>query len=270
MTYCVAIKLKEGLVFCSDSRTNAGPDRVSSYSKMHSFSIPGELQLMTMTAGNLATSQAVVAQIERDLKEDAAMHIGKASYISEIADYIGELGLKEQQKYANAGPGAGFNAEATFIVGGQIKGQETELYMVYPEGNHITASQHYPFLQIGEAKYGKPILDRIVRPDTPHETAMRCALVSMDSTMRSNATVGPPIELMFYEADTLAEPTEYFRFEENDTYLVTLRKSWDENIRQAFDQLPRLGAAPEQELQRSSEKSGGARWSVFRRQTPRI
>jgi putative proteasome-type protease len=243
MTYCVAIKLNEGLVFCADSRTNAGPDRVSSYSKLHCFSLPGDRQVMAMTAGNLATSQAVVAQIERDLKDNAEMHIGRASYVSEIADYIGGLGLKEQQKYRNAGPGAGFNAEATFIVGGQIKGNDPELYLVYPEGNHITVSQHYPFLQIGEAKYGKPILDRIVRPDTPHETAMRCALVSMDSTMRSNATVGPPIELLFYQAGSLAAPTEYFKFEENDSYLVTLRQSWDENIRKAFEQLPQLSTA---------------------------
>ncbi|MGB1140063.1 MAG: peptidase [Halioglobus sp.] len=241
MTYCVGIRLDEGLVFCSDSRTNAGPDRVSTYSKLHRFSIAGERQLMLMTAGNLATSQAVVAQIERDLREDATFNVAKAQYVSDVADYIGELGVKEQGKYSgNEGPNAGFNAEATFILGGQIKGQPTELYMVYPEGNHITVSEQYPFLQIGETKYGKPILDRIIRPDTPHETAMRCALVSMDSTMRSNATVGPPIELLFYRADSLAEHAHYCRFEDNDDYLVELRRSWDENIRSGFSSLPSL------------------------------
>ncbi len=240
MTYCMGIRLNEGLVFCSDSRTNAGPDRVSTYSKLHRFSITGERQLMLMTAGNLATSQAVVAQIERDLREDAAFNVAKAQYVSEVADYIGELGLKEQAKYASGGPGAGFNAEATYILGGQIKGQPTEMYMIYPEGNHITVSEQFPFLQIGETKYGKPILDRIIRPDTDHETAMRCALVSMDSTMRSNATVGPPIELLFYRADSLTDPAQYCKFEENDDYLVELRRSWDENIRTAFNQLPSL------------------------------
>lgn len=240
MTYCVAIKLNEGLVFCSDSRTNAGPDRVSTYSKLHRFSIHGDRQLMMMTAGNLATSQAVVAQIERDLKEDATFNLRKASYVSDIADYVGELSLKAQGKYRSDGPNAGFNAEATFILGGQIKGGETELYMIYPEGNHITSSEQYPFLQIGETKYGKPILDRIIRPATPYETAMRCALVSLDSTMRSNATVGPPIELLFYQTDSLSNPSKYCKFEENDPYLVKLRQSWDENIRKAFNELPSL------------------------------
>lgn len=240
MTYCIAIKINEGLVFCSDSRTNAGPDRVNTYSKLHRFSVAGERQIMVETAGNLATSQAVIAQIERDINDDAPFNISKAKYVSEVADYIGELSLKEQHKYTSGGPGAGFNAEATFIVGGQIKGSKTELYMVYPEGNHITSSEQYPFLQIGETKYGKPILDRIIRPDTSHEIAMRCALVSMDSTMRSNATVGPPIELLYYEESSFSEPAKYCRFEENDLYLASLRKSWDENICTAFNALPSL------------------------------
>ena len=240
MTYGVGIRLNEGLVFCSDSRTNAGPDRVSTYSKLHRLSIHGDRQLMLMTAGNLATSQAVVAQIERDLREDAEFNVAKAQYVSDIADYVGELGLKEQGKYTSGGPNAGFNAKASYILGGQIKGQPTELYMVYPEGNHITSSEQYPFLQIGETKYGKPILDRIIRPDTPHEIAMRCALVSMDSTMRSNATVGPPIELLYYEADSLADPAQYCKFEDNDDYLVALRRSWDDNIHTAFNELPSL------------------------------
>lgn len=195
---------------------------------------------MLMTAGNLATSQAVVAQIERDLADDAAFNVSNAQYVSDIADYVGELGVKAQQKYTASGPSAGFNAEATYIVGGQIKGQRTELYMVYPEGNHITASEQYPFLQIGETKYGKPILDRIIRPETDPETAMRCALVSMDSTMRSNATVGPPIELLFYQANSLEGPARYNTFEENNPYLMELREAWDENIRRGFDDLPSL------------------------------
>jgi len=205
MTYCIGIRLDEGLVLCSDSRTNAGADRVSTYSKLHRFSIPGDRQIMLMTAGNLATCQAVIAQIDRDLKEEAEPNISKAEYVAEVAEYVGKLGLQEQQRFADSGPRAGFNAEATFILGGQIKGQPVELYLIYPEGNHITVSDQYPFLQIGETKYGKPILDRIIRRETPHETAMRCALVSMDSTMRSNATVGPPIELLYYRTDALTE-----------------------------------------------------------------
>ncbi|MHA7817594.1 MAG: proteasome-type protease [Pseudohaliea sp.] len=243
MTYCLAIALDEGLVFCSDSRTNAGPDRVSTYSKMHRFAVPGDRSLVILTAGNLATSQAVVAQIQRDLEENAEFNIFNARYVSDVADYLGTLSLAEQDKYAKkGGPNAGFNATATFIVGGQIKGHEQELYMVYPEGNHITASDLYPYLQIGETKYGKPILDRIIRPDTPVETAMRCALVSIDSTMRSNATVGPPLECLFYRRGSLEPQERYFMLEENHPYLAQLRQSWDDNIRSAFEGLPSLSA----------------------------
>jgi putative proteasome-type protease len=243
MTYCLAIELDEGLVFCSDSRTNAGPDRVSTYSKMHRFSVPYDRSLIILTAGNLATSQAVITQIQRDLEEDSEVNIFNARYVSDIADYVGEISLQEQRKYnKKGGPNAGFNAAATFILGGQIKGHSQELYMIYPEGNHISASSLFPYLQIGETKYGKPILDRIIRSDTPVETAMRCALVSVDSTMRSNATVGPPLECMFYRRDSLKPYENYCKLEENHPYLLELRNSWDESIREAFDGLPSLTA----------------------------
>jgi len=243
MTYCLAIALEEGLVFCSDSRTNAGPDRVSTYSKMHRFSVPYDRSMVILTAGNLATSQAVIAQVQRDLAEEQDENIYNARYVSEVADYIGEISLTEQRKYSKkGGPNAGFNASATFILGGQIKGQAPELYMIYPEGNHITASDLYPYLQIGETKYGKPILDRIIRPDTPVETAMRCALVSIDSTMRSNATVGPPLECLFYRRDSLMPHEQYCLLEEDHPYLADLRKAWDDNIRLAFDNLPPISS----------------------------
>lgn len=246
MTYCLALQLDEGLVFASDSRTNAGADRVSTYSKMHRFSVPYDRSLILLSAGNLATSQAVVTQIQRDLEEDAdGFNILKAKYVADVADYIGKISLKEQARYTDAaGPVAGFDAGATFIVGGQVKGHPPELYMVYPEGNHITPSESYPYLQIGETKYGKPILDRIVRSDTPFETAMRCALVSIDSTMRSNATVGPPIECLFYEKDSLKPSSRYYKLEENHPYLAKLRQSWDDNIRLAFQNLPSMNEIP--------------------------
>lgn len=239
MTYCLAIKLDEGLVFCSDSRTNAGADQVSSYSKLHRFSMPGDRQLVILTAGNLATTQAVIDRIGRDLKSDAGFNFAKAEHISDVADYIGKLSVDEQKKFVDAdSPKAGFQPEASFIVGGQIKGNPTGLYLVYPEGNHIRTSDQHPFLQIGETKYGKPILDRIIRAETPHEVAMRCALVSMDSTMRSNATVGPPIELLFYQADSLQAPAKYFKFMEDDPYWMLLRRSWNEKIVDSFTDLP--------------------------------
>lgn len=241
MTYCLAIALDEGLVFCSDSRTNAGPDRVSTYSKMHRFAVPYDRSLVLLSAGNLATSQAVVARIERDLEEDAEFNIMKARYVADVADYVGQISVQEQAKHASDdAPGAGFNASATFILGGQIKGQQQELYLVYPEGNHITVSQDHPYLQIGETKYGKPILDRIIFNDTPFETAMRCALVSLDSTIRSNATVGPPVECLFYQSDSLQPYAHYIKLEDQHPYLAELRQSWDENIRIAFEKLPTL------------------------------
>jgi putative proteasome-type protease len=233
--------LNEGLVFCSDSRTNAGADRVSTYSKMHRFAFPGDRSLVLLSAGNLATSQAVVAQIHRDLEAGESSRLRCASYVSDVADYIGELIAQESAKYAvSGGPGAELDVSATFILGGQISGHDPELYMVYPEGNHITASRTQPFLQIGETKYGKPILDRIIRPDTSFETALRCALVSLDSTMRSNVTVGPPIEVLFYRKDSLEPHAWFASLDESHPYLSELRQSWDDNIRHAVEQLPNL------------------------------
>ena len=244
MTYCLAIALDEGLVFCSDSRTNAGADRVSSYSKMHRFAFPGERSLVLLSAGNLATSQAVVAQIHRDLEAGESAPIHRAEYVSDVADYIGDLIAKESAKYSAAGgPGAELDASATFILGGQIAGQQPELYMVYPEGNHITPSQAHPFLQIGETKYGKPILDRIIRADTPIQTALRCAIVSLDSTMRSNVTVGPPIEVLFYQKDSLQPYEWYAELDASHPYLAELRQSWDDNVKSAVEQLPTLDFA---------------------------
>lgn len=243
MTYCLAFALDEGLVFCSDSRTNAGPDRVSTYGKMHRFSVPYDRSIVILTAGNLATTQTVISQLQRDLEQDSTFNILKGRYVSDVADYLGRLSLAEQGRFRGAdGENAGFNAAATFIVGGQIQGRDPELYLVYPEGNRITPSDLYPYLQIGEVKYGKPILDRIIRRDTPVETAMRCALVSVDSTMRSNATVGPPIECLFYRRDSLMPHELYCKLEETHPYLSELRLSWDENIRLAFDNLPPISS----------------------------
>jgi len=234
------MKIDEGLVFCSDSRTNAGPDMVSSYSKMHRFRFAGDRTLVILSAGNLATSQAVVSRVKRDIRDDSMFHFGKANHFEDVADYIGQVSLEEQSKFTSEGSGSSYEAGASFIIGGQIRGDSPKLYMIYPEGNHIRSSKQHPFLQIGETKYGKPILDRIIRKETPREVAMRCALVSTDSTIRSNATVGPPIELLFYPSDSLDEEPIYSRYEENDPYWLVLRNSWDEKVRNAFNDLPPL------------------------------
>jgi putative proteasome-type protease len=240
MTYCLALKLDEGLVFCSDSRTNAGPDHVSTYSKMHRWGIDGERHFIMLSAGNLATTQSVLTKVQRDIEERAEESLANMRYMADAADYIGRLNKAERDRHASpGGQKAGFNPAATFILGGQIRGEEPQLYMIYPEGNYISVSSITPFLQIGENKYGKPILDRIVRTDTDIDSAIRCALVSMDSTMRSNATVGPPIELLVYLTDSLTGGC-YQSFNDNHAYLQSLRKSWDEKVVQAFNEMPSL------------------------------
>jgi putative proteasome-type protease len=238
MTYCVGISVESGLVFASDSRTNAGSDHVSCYGKMHTLGIDGERQFVLLSAGNLATTQAVVAQLRHDLKDDSDCVLNKARYLDEVADYIGEVSRRRQMRYVDKdAPNAGFSPAASFILGGQIVGEPPALHMIYPEGNHITTSAATPFLQIGEAKYGKPILDRIIQRDSTLADAARCALVSMDSTMKSNVTVGPPVELLLYRRDALVLNL-YRRLDEDDAYLKALRSSWAENIRLAFAALP--------------------------------
>lgn len=237
MTYCLAIKLATGLVFASDSRTNAGVDQVSTYSKMHTWGIDGQRQFALLSAGNLATTQAVINRIRRDVDHGAETNLGTVRYMTEAADYLGKVSVKQQSKHTEAGMSAGFNPEATFIFGGQIAGEAPALFLIYPQGNHITTSEDHPFLQIGETKYGKPILDRIIREDTNMDDAIRCALVSMDSTMRSNVTVGPPIELIAYHTDSLTLSC-HAKFEPDDPYLLDLKRQWDEKLTAAFKELP--------------------------------
>lgn len=240
MTYCLALKLNDGLVFCSDSRTNAGADNVSTYSKMHRWGVDGERQFTLLSAGNLATTQSVLNTIQRDISERSEESLASFRYMSDAADYVGRLNKAERDRHITPEDvNAGFNPAATFILGGQIKGEEPQLFMIYSEGNFISVSGIAPFLQIGENKYGKPILDRIVRADTDIDSAIRCALVSMDSTMRSNATVGPPIDLLVYKSDSLTAGC-YTAFNDNHPYLQSLRKSWDEKVIRAFNEMPSL------------------------------
>jgi len=240
MTYCLAIKVNKGLVFASDSRTNAGVDYVSTYSKMFGFNWPGDRVCTILSAGNLATTQAVINLINRDLEqEDAAFNLCKADYMHEIAHYVGKLSQEEQRQHAPASEKARVSLEASFIVGGQIAGRDPEIYLVYPQGNYVSASPETPYLQIGENKYGKPILDRIITPDTSLENAARCALVSEDSTMRSNVTVGPPFELAIYATDSLDEP-RYMNLKLASPFYKSLQKSWNDGLQRAFKRLPKF------------------------------
>ena len=234
MTYCVAIKVDAGLIFCSDSRTNAGVDQVSTYSKMYHFGIKGDRQIVINSAGNLATTQSVIAKIRKDIKDGADTSLATVDSIHDAADYVGEISVSIQEKHANNTSNVSF--EASFLLGGQIGLDTPAVMLIYPQGNHITTSNQTPYLQIGESKYGKPILDRILKPETGLDTAALCALVSMDSTMKSNLTVGPPIELMSYATDSGL--MEYSVFAADNDYLRELTKTWDRLIVEAFLQLP--------------------------------
>jgi len=237
MTYCVAIALDEGLVFCSDSRTNAGSDQVSIYSKMHNFGRDAERQFVLLSAGNLATTQAVIARVQRDIDDGAETNLNTFSHMNEAAEYVGRINHEELTKHLEAGGQSGFTPDATFIVGGQIAGEPPAIYLVYPQGNFITTSESTLFLQIGENKYGKPILDRVLASDTPLDEAAKCALVSMDSTMQSNITVGPPIDLLVLPRDVLTV-RKRLMLEADSKYLMALRAGWRDRIVEAFRALP--------------------------------
>jgi putative proteasome-type protease len=235
MTYCAAVATKTGQVFISDSRTNAGVDQINTYKKMFVFGNDEERKLILLTAGNLATSQAVISQIKNDIQEKSTTSINTIMHMSDIAEYIGELSRNEQKKYSQDDK----KFESSFILGGQIKDDESRLLYIYPEGNFIFVSENKPFLQLGETKYGKPILDRIINTSTSLENAAKCLLVSMDSSMKSNVTVGPPIELLIYENDSFVV-NRYAKLSNSSEYIKKIRKAWDKEIKQAFDQLPAL------------------------------
>ncbi|KAB2325691.1 peptidase [Betaproteobacteria bacterium SCN1] len=256
MTYCVAIKTDSGLVFASDSLTNAGIDHVSSYSKMHTFVLPGNRMFVLLAAGNLATTQAVVKQLQDDCRLGNLPCLNSLGSMSEAADHVGSVSTAVQRAQA-ARDTANTNFEATFIFGGQIAGQTPEMYLIYPQGNHIHESATHPFLQIGETKYGKPILDRVIRSDTPLEQAARCALVSINSTIRSNLTVGPPVELLLYTANSL-DGGRHLLLGEDHPYYRALGDAWNEGLRQALNNLPAFEwEGQPQPLQVVASGSGG-------------
>ena len=218
----------------SDSRTSAGVDNISTYSKMWKFGVPGERQFALCSAGNLATTQSVIATLERDAREKAALSLLTVSDMHQASEYIGRINLESQQ---STGGGAVF--ETTFLLAGEIKSSGNGLHMIYSQGNFIECSSQVPFLQIGETKYGKPILDRVLERDTPLERAALCGLVSMEATLRSNLTVGPPVELYVLDAGTL-QPGRYLFFDEDNNYLRDLRNSWNQLMQESFDKLQPL------------------------------
>lgn len=239
MTYCVAVKVERGIVFASDSRTNAGVDYISTYSKMYTFDLPDDRVMVLLSSGNLATTQAVINCIKRDIEDDSPVSLKSVHYLYDAANYIGKISQRYQHEHESALTHSHISPEASFILGGQIHGHEQQIYLIYPQGNYITASEETPYLQIGETKYGKPILDRVIRADTSLEDAARCALVSLDSTMRSNISVGPPLEMAICEHNDF-KITRYTRLDYGEPFYTSLQQGWNDGLRLAFDRLPRF------------------------------
>lgn len=239
MTYCLGILTTTGLVMAADSRTNAGVDYISTYQKLFDFSVTGDRVLLICTSGNLSITQSVLTMLQRDIdsKEDVSLHTLPSLY--EIARYIGEKVRQIQEAERPWLERDGIDSQCTILFGGQMRGGVPELYMIYSQGNFIQASKETPFLQIGEAKYGKPILDRVLRFDTPLEAAAKCALLSIDSTMKSNISVGPPIRIVMYEVNTFR--VRYNLCLDTDApYLMKIRKLWEECLNEAFQRMPNV------------------------------
>ena len=240
MTYCLGLCLDDGLVLASDSRTNAGVDYVTTYSKMHVFTPAPDRLFVILSAGNLATTQEVMNHIQRDLDyPSGTTNLANVRYLFEAAEYVGRISLQVQQEHNPALSTVGVSGETTLLIGGQIQGQAHGLMLIYPQGNYITASRETPYLQIGESKYGKPALDRIAEPGMSLEEGAQLVLVSLDATTRSNITVGPPFEVAVYQRDVL-QLRNRCRFDERDPYLIQVRETWNDGIREGFSKLPRF------------------------------
>ena len=235
MTYCLGIVTDEGLVLASDSRTNAGYDQVNTCRKMHSFVQPGQRVFVILTSGSLSISQSVVTLLRTEF--DGGQGLAQADSLYSAARIVGDCVRRvsdidraalERDKYS-------FNVH--LLLGGQVSGEPPGLYLIYPQGNPLRATEDSPYLQLGECKYGRPILDRGIERDTSLEVAAKYALLSFDATIRSNVTVGPPIEIALYRKDSL-ELTQHRRFSASDQDLHTIHASWEQSLRRAVEQLP--------------------------------
>ena len=240
MTYCCAIKVNAGMVFLSDSRTNAGVDAISTFRKMLIYERAGDRFMVMLSAGNLSISQSVreILQTEsvRDPESGDSIMIWNARSMFDAAQVLGAAVRHINQRDGAALRQSGLEFNVSLILGGQIAGEGMRLFLVYSAGNFIEATTETPFFQIGESKYGKPVLDRVVEPEMPLDEATKCALVSMDSTMMSNLSVGLPLDLVVYEAGALASDRVVCIDQENP-YFEMLHKSWGQRLRQVFDSI---------------------------------
>ncbi len=239
MTYCVGIKLNAGLVFLSDSRTNAGLDQISTFRKMIVYEKPGNRFMVLLSAGNLSISQSVreMLQVQQLPQEGAeAITIWNAKSMFDAVRVLGAAVRSVHERDAAALKAAGVEFNVSLIFGGQIGQEAMRLFCVYSAGNFIEATAETPYFQIGESKYGKPVLDRVLTPETPLPEAAKCALVSMDSTLKSNLSVGLPLDLCVYETGRLASD-QLVCIDESNPYFRALRGSWGQRLREVFDSI---------------------------------
>jgi putative proteasome-type protease len=240
MTYCVAVKLKAGLVFLSDSRTNAGLDQISTFRKMIVYEKPGDRFMCLLSAGNLSISQSVreILQVEKLQDPDGGepLTIWNAKSMFDAARVLGSAVRHVYNRDGEALKRSGVEFNVSMIFGGQVKGEGMRLFQVYSAGNFIEATAETPFFQIGESKYGKPVLDRVITPDTPLDEAAKCALVSMDSTLKSNLSVGLPLDLAVYEANAL-QSDKITCIDESNPYFQMVRSTWGQKLREVFDSI---------------------------------
>jgi putative proteasome-type protease len=241
MTYCIGVMLESGMIFASDSRTNAGLDNIGKFCKMTVFERRGDRVLVLLSSGNLAGTQAVIGVLnQRCAAGDAIPNLWSASTMFDVARLVADAMRDIERRDGDHLQSNEIGFNASFIVGGQIGGEPLRLFRIYSEGNFIEAGTDTPYFQTGETKYGKPIIDRVITRSTPLAEATKCVLVSFDSTMRSNLSVGMPIDLICYERDSL-EVRRRRRFDDGDAYFTALSNEWSEGTRQVFRQLPELG-----------------------------
>ena len=236
MTYCVAMRLDAGLVFLADSRTNAGIDHVSTFRKLTVYERPGERVIVLMTSGNLAAGQAV-RQLVSETRGDEGESIWNAKTLFDAARIVGDAVRKIRARDAQALEDAGIDFPMSFIFGGQIKGERCRLFLIYSAGNFIEALNESPYFQIGESKYGKPVLDQMITPKSTLEEGAKCALGSMDSTMRSNLSGGLPLDLLVYENARHAV-TRFAVIDGNNEYFRMIHDTWGERLKQIFLEIP--------------------------------
>ncbi len=244
MTYCVGALLKQGIIFASDSRTHAGVDNFAKFCKMTVFERPGDRVIVLLSSGSLAGTQAIVSVLKQRCEStDGTPNLWTAGTMFDVAGLVSDATRFVERRDSDHLKASDLAFNASFIFGGQIKGEPPRLFRTYAETNFIEAEWDTPFLQTGETKYGKPILDRVIDSSTSLPDAAKCVLVSFDSTMRSNLSVGMPIDMLCYEKDSLRVEMRR-RFDQGDPYFTTLSKQWSEGVRGVFSRLPELRWEP--------------------------